>query len=469
MALEVPASKPPSKPATAPAPAPDATPPAPSAPPTPAPPLARPATREEQKSVYRDFRAAFNAKRYADARPLADRAVEVTDQLDGRDSMALITPLNNLAQTEYQLKDYSAAEEHYLRSIKIIETRAPHSPRLPHTLFGLGRIYVAAGQMEFAITMFKRAVEITRKSDGLFSTNQLPFLLPLIVAYDTAEHVSDADREEQYLVSIAERNYLPQSAEFIAATLRQAAWQERQFKFIAARRFYSQAIELIRRSGDVRDIRQVNPLRGIARCYRSEFLYGAADAESKEPTLTDSFGTGAPSLLQNQSRLEPEGEHLLQTALNLLQNANGPIGTRLKRDTTIDLGDWNWVAGDQKTAVQNYATAWDLLTTAERASSGPDNPLAQPYLLLYSAPRAASRNPKAKPEDIEEKFVEMKFPVNEKGKVGDIKVTNSDASEPQQKAVMSALHRALYRPRLVDRKPAPSDGVGFREIVYNKR
>jgi tetratricopeptide (TPR) repeat protein len=478
LALEVPASKPPadapkSAPAgkPAPAPAPSTTPASASAPPaaTPATPP-HPATREEQKSVYHDFRAAFDARRYAEARPLAERAVEITDQLDGRDSMALVTPLNNLAQTAYQLKDYSAAEENYLRSIKIIETRATHSTRLPRTLFGLGRVYVAAGQWEFAITMFKRAVEITRKSDGLFSTTQLPLLLPLIDAYAAADHVSDQDREEQYLVSIAERNYSPQSPEFLAAVLRQASWQERQFKFVAARRLYSQAIELIRRAGDVRDIRQVNPLRGIARCYRSEFLYGAQDAESKDPVMTDNgFGMGAPSLTQNQNRLEPEGERLLQTALNLLQNANGPAGTRLKRDTTIDLGDWKWVAGEKKTAIQNYATAWDLMTTAERASTGPENPLAWPYLLLYSAPRAATKNPKAKPEDIEEKFVQMKFPVNDQGKVGDIKVTNSDASESQQKAVMAALHRALYRPRFVDRKPAAADGVEFREILYNKR
>ena len=420
--------------------------------------------------MYRDFRTAFDTKKYADALPLAERAVQATDQLDGRDSMALITPLNNLAQVEFQLKDYSAAEEHYLRSIKIIETHSARSPRLPHTLFGLGRVYLAAGQTEFAITMFKRAVEITRKSDGLFSANQLPFLLPLIDVYTTTDRLTDADREEQYLLSIAERSYSPQSPEFLSALLRQAFWQERQFKFVAARRLYSQAIELIRRTADMRDIRQVNPLRGIARCYRSEFLYGAEDAEQAPAfPANDGFNLGAPAPLHTQARLEPEGEHLLQTALNLLQNANGPAGMRLKRDTTIDLGDWNWIAGDQKTAAQNYATAWDLLTTAERASAGPDNPLAQPYLLFYTAPRVASKNPKSKPEDIDEKFVEMKFSVNAQGKIGDIKVTKSDATESQQKAVMAAMHRALYRPRLVDRKLAAADSVEFREMVYNKR
>lgn len=464
-----PAPAPQSIPAPEPTPAPaaDAPPPGAAAPSVPAP--GSPPTREEQKSVYRDFRTAFDAKRYTDARPLAEHAVQITEQLDGRDSMALVTPLNNLARTAYLLKDYSAAEEHYLRSIKIIETRASHGARLPHTLFGLGRVYVAAGQSEFSITMFKRAVEITRKTDGLFSTTQLPFLYPLIDAYTSADHAADADREEQYLVSIAERNYPPQSPLFIASIERQAAWQERQGKFLTARRYYARAIEITRRAGDTKDVRQVNQLRGMARCYRSEFLYGTAEAEEFAPA-NEGFQLGAPSLAQNQGkRLDPEGERLLQTALSLLQNADGPAGTRLKRDTTIDLGDWNWVAGDARTAAQNYATASDLLTTAERASTGPDNPLAQPYLLYYEAPRSASKNPKTKPEDIEEKFVEMQFPVSAAGKPGDIKVTKSDTTESQQRAVLAAMHRALYRPRVVDRKPAATDGVQFREIIYVKR
>lgn len=419
--------------------------------------------------MYRDFRAAFDAKRYADARPLAERAVQITEQLDGRDVMEMVTPLNNLAQTTYALKDYSAAEEAYLRSIKIIETRAGSSPRLPRTLFGLGRVYSAAGQEEFAITMFKRAVEITRKSDGLFSPTQLTYLYPLIDTYERAERVADADREEQYLLNIAERNFNQQSPQFIAAIERQALWQERQYKFVAARHYWARAIEFTRRAGDTRDIRQVNQLRGLARCYRGEYLYGAADAES-QPPVNDGFQLGGPNPLQSQGkRLEPEGERLLQSALSLLQNANGPIGTKLKRDTTIDLADWNWIDGDIKTATDQYATAWDLMTTAERASTGPDNPLAQPVMLYYSEPRAATKNPKAKPEDIEEKFVEMEFPVNERGKVGDIKVTNSDAPEAQQKQVMNALHRAIYRPRMVDRKLAATEGVKYREVVYIKR
>ena len=329
--------------------------------------------------------------------------------------------------------------------------------------------WVAAGQDEFAIAMFKRAVEITRKSDGLFSTTQLPYLYPLIDAYERADHTADAEREEQYLVSIAERNFPPQSPQFIASIERQALWQERQYKFVAARHYWARAIEFTRRAGDVKDIRQVNQLRGLARCYRNEFLYGAADAESPVNS-NDAFQLGAPSLTQEKNnRLDPEGEHLLQNALVLLQNANGPLGTRLKRDTTLDLGDWNWVAGDSRDAERYYATAWDLMSTEERASTGPDNPLAQPLLLFYSEPRAATKNPKAKPEDIEEKFVEMEFPVNEKGRVGDIKVTKSDASESQQKSVMSAMHRALYRPRMVDRRLASATGVTFRETVYNKR
>ena len=394
--------------------------------------------------------------------------MKITEQLDGRDAMALVTPLNNLAQTLYALKDYAAAEEQYLRSIRIIETRDPGSSRLPHTLYGLGRVYVAANQQEFAIVMFKRAVEITRKSDGLFSTSQLPFLHPLIDAYERAGHDADADREEQYLLNIAQRNFPPTSPQFIAAMERQARWQEAQHQFTAARHIWAQAIELTRRAGDVRDIRQVNQLSGMARCYRNEYLYGSAESGADAPDA-DPFQLGGPTLGRSQPRrLDADGQHLLDTALNLLQNAQGPLGTKLRRDTLIDLGDWLWVGGDYKAAAVRYATAWDLLTTRERASDGPDNPLAQPVLLYYEEPRAAVRNPKAKPEDLVQKFVEMEYPVNDRGRVGDIKVTNSDASESQQKSVMAAVHRALYRPRLVDRKPAATGGVKMREIVYAK-
>ncbi|MBS0400014.1 MAG: hypothetical protein JSR95_15200 [Proteobacteria bacterium] len=82
--------------------APAATPAPPSPPASPEPPSspAEPApTREEQRSAYRDFRAAFDAKRYEVARPLAERAMKITEQLDGRYAMARVTPLNNPAQT----------------------------------------------------------------------------------------------------------------------------------------------------------------------------------------------------------------------------------------------------------------------------------------------------------------------------------------------------------------------------------
>ena len=209
---------------------------------------------------------------------------------------------------------------------------------------------MAAGQIEFAITMFKRAVEITRKTDGLFSTTQLPYLYPLIDAYMTADHTSDADREEQYLVNIAERNYPPQSAQFIASIERQAAWQERQGKFVTARHFYARAIEFTRRAGDVKDVRQVNQLRGLARCYRSEFLYGAADAEDISPQRTTASKWARPRWRKLKAERLDRGRRAApaKCALTLLQNANGPAGTRLKRDTTIDLGDWNWIAGNAK-------------------------------------------------------------------------------------------------------------------------
>jgi hypothetical protein len=63
----------------------------------------------------------------------------------------------------------------------------------------------------------------------------------------------------------------------------------------------------------------------------------------------------------------------------------------------------------------------------------------------------------------------MQFPVTALGKPGDIKVTKSDATESQQRAVLNAVHKALYRPPMVDRKLTASPSVNFREVIYIKR
>src|SRR3954469_9032553 len=74
-------------------------------------------TDAERIDVNQQFREAFDAKKYAEALPLAENVVALTEEQYGKDARALVNPLTNLATVHYRLKDYPAAEKDYQHGI----------------------------------------------------------------------------------------------------------------------------------------------------------------------------------------------------------------------------------------------------------------------------------------------------------------------------------------------------------------
>src|SRR2546429_2168738 len=67
-----------------------------------APAVALAVTDAERVAVYRDFRAAFDARRYPDALPLAEKLVALTQEQYGANDRELVNPLANLGTTQYR-------------------------------------------------------------------------------------------------------------------------------------------------------------------------------------------------------------------------------------------------------------------------------------------------------------------------------------------------------------------------------
>src|SRR5438128_7467610 len=76
-------------------------------------------TDAERVAVYREYRAAFDAHRYPDALPLAEKLVALSEEQYGANDRELVNPLANLGNTQYRMGDYKDAEDTYLRSEKI--------------------------------------------------------------------------------------------------------------------------------------------------------------------------------------------------------------------------------------------------------------------------------------------------------------------------------------------------------------
>jgi tetratricopeptide (TPR) repeat protein len=421
-------------------------------------------TDADRLKAYREFRTAFDARQYKEALPLAERVVALTEEQYGSKDRALINPLSNLATTQFRLGDYKSAETAYLRSVKIVEDSGGNADRLLlRPLHGLGATYYVTGQYEDASLALKRALDLSRNLDGLFNTGQVAILDPLIESLVSLERHDEAEREYQYAVRIEETAFGPADVHVLHPLDHYARWLEHLGRYANARALHARSLAIAEQVGGRNSPLTVDPLVGIARSYRLEFVNGGEDSAGP---VGDPFAPGndfAPSAMNGQ-RLNPDGERALQLALQAIDKTL-PVDHTRRGLTLIELGDWYMSGGVPVKGMQSYHDAWK-----ELSQGGSTAPLAAPRQLAYRPPSSAiSRSRLTERDNIEEHFVEATFTVTREGRVTDISASSTDATESQQKIVLAAVKRARYAPAFENGEPVDAHAVKLRERIVVKK
>jgi len=420
--------------------------------------LACAVTDAERLGVYREFRTAFDAHHYQDALPLATKLVSMTEEQYGKSDRALVTPLSNLGTTQYRLKNYKDAEDTYLRSVKIAAATGGTADRLMlQPLHGLGATYYATQQYEEASDTLQRALDLSRNLDGLLNPGQLSILEPLIGSLVNLERHTEADREFQYTVRVAESAYGSDDVRVIRPVDRYARWLEHMARYPAARSEYARELLIAEKvPGAAR--RVIDPLLGIARTYRLEASNGG-DEES--PAYVDPFATGFS--VASPHAPNPDGERALNVALETIDKTK-PTDHRARGMTLMELGDWYLCEDQVQRGLTRYREAWK-----EFEQAGSTALLTAPRLLAYRAPPTAAIHSPLADRDAEQHLVEATFLVTRDGHTSGVTVGTSDASTAQQRSVVSAVKRARYGPRLENGEPVDTPGVKFTEKVLSKK
>ena len=421
-------------------------------------------TDADRVQVYHEFRAAFDAKQYKDALPLAARLVSLTEEQFGRADRALINPLSNLGTTQYRLHDFKSAEETFLRSIKIVEDSGGGADRaLLRPLHGLGATYFATGQYEDASLILKRALDLSRNLDGLFNLEQMSILDPLIESLVALDRHEDAERAYDYSIRVAEAAYGKTDLHVLRPLDRSAHWHERMGRYTTARILYARALQIAEQVGGSGSIRTVEPLEGIARTYRLEYANGGEPSDSQ--AVADPYAPG-PELdptVPNSQRLNPDGERAILLAMRAIDKAQ-PVDHMRRGVALVELGDWYMSSGELPRGLQAYREAWE-----DFKLGGSTAALAVPRQLAYRPPSMSVTRAKGDRDSMDEHFVEASFTVTKDGRTTDVTTSDSNATESQQKAVLSAIRKARYAPRLENGLPADTEGVKFRERVLSKK
>ncbi|MBU6379618.1 MAG: tetratricopeptide repeat protein [Gammaproteobacteria bacterium] len=414
----------------------------------------------EPLQIFARFKSALEANDLVTAEARARELVALTEARSGKDSRELVDPLTNLGTVHFRRGDFVAAEASYQRAVGLIEGQLAGADRqLIRPLQGLGETWLATNRPDEAIAALRRAVDLSRNLDGLYNAEQLDSVDALIEAYVALGRNADAEREHQYAFRIAETTYGKRDLRLVEPLDRYARWFESVGRYATARGLHARALQLAEELSADKPVVGVPALRGLARTWLLEAIYGPeveAQPGFEVNDAGDPFGAAA-----GQSRLNSEGLRALSYAVEMIARSK-PVDSRLLGETLAQIGDWHLVSGSTGRAYASYAESWKALGAA---GPGARALLESPRVLVYRAPQnSVARMRVSEADDYAVRKVEMRLKVGADGRVDDAEIASTDAPENSTRAALLAARKTRFAPRLgADGAPAETEGVVLRE------
>jgi hypothetical protein len=271
--------------------------------------------------------------------------------------------------------------------------------------------------------------------------------------------VEDASREHQYAYSVAEQAWGSDDPRMIEPAVELAGWFERTGRYTTARLLYTRSVQIADRA-EPGSLKAVDGLRGIARSYRLSYVNG----ESQESMISAAEelprSLGQSGLSQMVGMPSGDGERSLRDALRRLEAA-GDARAAERGAVLIDLGDWYRIADAGARAMSSWQQAWEAL-----AKAGDTGALQLPAMIIYRPPTVATSQRQQDPDEYDVQEVELRISIAADGELRDVTVANpAPEREAAERAVVTALRRAMWRPAFAGGIPVPITDFLYREKV----
>ena len=348
---------------------------------------------------------------------------------------------------------------------EIEQMLGPYSDALAEPLAGLGRSYHNRGELAKALATYRRALQVVRINDGLYSERQTPILRALLDIHRSSGDLQALDARYDYFFRLYGNGQPPYTELRMRAALAYLRWQREALRLHVDADPARRLLNLYRLNEDL--LESVALDAEADRRWRSELtlsqvrnLYLLSDRY--EPRLEE-LGTPPASPLAAQDwqeedfyqrRLENLHRGSLSRGAALLRQAidAGPgAGDGLEKAALyLELGDWYQWHGRFSSAGEHYAMVVSLLEKAGR----PDllqtwlgEPVELPDNGAFWQPRESDRAETAM-------RLGLQFDVSERGRAGNFVVLEAD---PERQRLTARLQRKLagirFRPRWVNGSP----------------
>ena len=354
---------------------------------------------------------------YAEAAPVGEQLLVLTEQEFGADSKEVGDALVSLAETQTHTADHEASENNFLRAIDIYQrVDGVFSGALLRPLLGLGDNFHVNGDYLGAVTSYNEARTVSRRIFGLLDEGQIDILDRLTASFVSMNQFIEADQQQLAALTLVERNHGPDSVELLESLYKYATWLRSSGRYSEERFQYSRAIRIVRESFEPDSVLLVKPLQETGNSYRDQRL---------------AVSQGISSLKQ---------------ALEILEALEEPEPLLLA-EVFRDLGDWQVAFTKIGHDGTEYSRAWELLAdvpSAEDLRTAWFSGIAYVFREPMSQ-RGLSTEPTAVTGS-----VLVKFDIDPSGRTANVQILESDPPGFKDEAVARHVRLSRFRPHMQD-------------------
>ncbi|MDY6783290.1 MAG: CHAT domain-containing tetratricopeptide repeat protein [Cyanobacteriota bacterium] len=292
---------------------------------------------EEALQLNEQIVRLYQRGQYAEAIPLAQRALEIRENALGSEHLHVATSLNNLAELYKVTGNYSAAQTLFQRSLEIRENAlGDEHPDIALALNNLAALYKATGNYSAAETLYQRALEIWENALGGEHLHVATTLNNLAALYKVTGNYNAAEALYQRSLAILEKSLGTKHEHFyFATTLKNlASLYQAQKNYSAAEALYQRSLAISEKIWGTENPHFATNLNDLASLYHDLGNYNAAEPlyQRSLDILEKTLGTDHPdfaSTLNNLALLYKamgnysSAQTLFQRSLTIWENALG--------------------------------------------------------------------------------------------------------------------------------------------------
>ncbi|MGF1481475.1 MAG: tetratricopeptide repeat protein [Cyanophyceae cyanobacterium] len=297
------------------------------------------ATERELAEAYQlnqQVLALLEQGEYAQAIPLAERALAIRERVLGEEHADVATSVNNLASLYYDQGNYAKAEPLFRRALRISEEAlGSNHPDVATSLDNLASLYQAQGNYAEAEPLSQRALAIRENNFGAEHLDVATSLSNLASLYQAQGRYAEAEPLLQRSLAISEKLLEPDHPDVTNKLSNLATLYQAQGNYAEAEPLLQRVLAIREKIFEPTHPAVANSLNNLAALYHEQGNYAeAASLFQRALAIREQvFGSEHPDVAVSLSNLATlyqaqgkyaEADPLFQRALAIAQEVLGP-------------------------------------------------------------------------------------------------------------------------------------------------